>query len=399
MREELSAGPAGGALRVLMVINAHTNQPASLPGAERPIRDYEVYRQVLGATTVDRNTVAASRVASLLARWLGMRAGLVLVALRAVRGIDAVYCDAENTGLPLALLLRRLRPAVRVHVVLHRPEGAFQRLFLQQLRAARAVAGFFVFGPALAERMHERYGIPRAKLDVLPMGVDTDYWRPSPVPPASSGPYVCSAGLEFRDYPTLVKAVAGLDLEVRIAAASPYSKRRNTLDDTALPDNVHRVETDTAGLRDLYASAALVVVPLRDVEFPAGLTTIVEAMASGKCVVVSRSQAQAEVIRDRRVALRAEDARSTAGGLTASLGIDADDDLSGSTGLYTAVGDSDELARALRYLVDHPELRQELGDRARRVAVSCFDHRVVAERLSAVLHRVHETSDPADRTG
>ena len=36
---------------------------------------------------------------------------------------------------------------------------------------------------------------------------------------------ICTAGLEFRDYPTLIEAVRGLDARVVIAAASPWSKR------------------------------------------------------------------------------------------------------------------------------------------------------------------------------
>ena len=49
---------------------------------------------------------------------------------------------------------------------------------------------------------------------------------------------ICSAGLEFRDYPTLVEAVDGLDVRVVIGAASHWSKRRNTAAGTPAPSNV-----------------------------------------------------------------------------------------------------------------------------------------------------------------
>ena len=51
----------------------------------------------------------------------------------------------------------------------------------------------------------------------------------------AEAPVVCSAGLEFRDYPTLVKAVDGLDVRVVIGAASHWSKRHNSAEDAARP--------------------------------------------------------------------------------------------------------------------------------------------------------------------
>jgi len=110
----------------------------------------------------------------------------------------------------------------------------------------------------------------------------------------------CSVGLEFRDYPTLISAVAGLDLELVIAAASYWSKRGNTAEGMPLPANVRVTALDYERLRELYAQSLFVVVPLYNVEFQAGITVILEAMAMGKAVIVTQTRGQTDVVRARR---------------------------------------------------------------------------------------------------
>lgn len=51
----------------------------------------------------------------------------------------------------------------------------------------------------------------------MPYQVDPDFWRAEPV---AEERLICSAGLECRDYPALMQAVAGLDVRVIISAGS-----------------------------------------------------------------------------------------------------------------------------------------------------------------------------------
>lgn len=374
-----------------MLVNE--SRAAALEAAERgerPVRDFESYCAALGADMISRDEVTAHPAAAALAKRFGHHAGLVLVALLAVRKRrpDVLYCDAENTGLPLALLLRVLAPRVRVFMLLHRPEGWVQRL-LFRCGGSAAAAGFFAFGPTVSDRLRERLRVPATKLHVLPMGVDVTFWSRElseavDSPPAEQGRYIASAGREFRDYPTLVKAAADLGVDVRVAATSLYSRRRDTLGDVALPPGVFREDCDTRGLRALYRDAAVVVVPLQDVEFPAGLSTIVEAMAMGACVVVTRSTGQADVIADRRACLRDGSGRATRGGLVHALGA-SDAVMLGHTGFYAPVQGVAELRRLLRRLLEADDLRRDVGRRAHEVVVSYLDNRLVAQRLADVL--------------
>jgi len=95
----------------------------------------------------------------------------------------------------------------------------------------------------------------------------------------SERPLIVTAGREFRDYPTLIDAVVGLDIDVVIASASPWSRRADNARDTDIPDNVTITKLPQYDLRDLYDRADLAVVPLQPVDFQAGITTILEAMS------------------------------------------------------------------------------------------------------------------------
>jgi glycosyltransferase involved in cell wall biosynthesis len=130
--------------------------------------------------------------------------------------------------------------------------------------------------------------------------VDTEFWRPSHVTVDSwrPRPMICAVGQEFRDYPTLVEAVRGLDVDVVIAAASPWSKRADSSAGIDVPDNVSVGGFNLFDLRQLYADAALVVVPLADSDFQAGITTILEAMSMGRAVVCTRTEGQTDTITD-----------------------------------------------------------------------------------------------------
>ncbi len=109
---------------------------------------------------------------------------------------------------------------------------------------------------------------------------------------------ICAVGLEFRDYPTLVDAVRDLDVDVVIAAASPWSKRADSSAGIDVPDNVTVGGYDLFDLRQLYADSTLVVVPLVETDFQAGITTILEAMSMGRAVVCTRTAGQTDTIDD-----------------------------------------------------------------------------------------------------
>ncbi len=246
----------------------------------------------------------------------------------------------------------------------------------------RATIDAVVVHSSLQARLAARtLGLRPDQVELVPYQTDERFWAPRDAPVEQR---ICSAGLEYRDYSTMIQAVADLPVAVVIAAASPWSTFTFEGDERALPAHIRVDSFDYAGLRDLYASSLFVVVPLRDVENQAGITTILEAMAMGKAVVVSHTRGQTDVIRDRRSQSRAFPERSSQPDWAQQLGATADT-ARGHTGIYVQPGDSDELRRAIVYLLEHPEQARAMGANGRRVIEETMGLDLFTRRMAAVI--------------
>jgi glycosyltransferase involved in cell wall biosynthesis len=190
-----------------------------------------------------------------------------------------------------------------------------------------------------------------AQVQLTSFMVDTEFFSTERVEP-NQRRMICAAGLEFRDYDTLVEAVRDLDVEVVIAAASPWSKRTSDVGAEALPTNVTLCKLSLFELRQLYADALFVVVPLRESDFQAGVTTILEAMAMSKAVVCTKTAGQTDVLVD------------------------------GDTGLYVKPGDVKALRSAICSLLDNPTESRRLGRGGRRWVVANADISIYVDRLA-----------------
>ena len=167
---------------------------------------------------------------------------------------------------------------------------------------------------------------------------------------------ICAVGQERRDYPTLVEAVRGLDLDVAIAAVEPVvevprQRRRPGRHRPTSPP----AATTCSTLRQLYADAAFVVVPLEETDFQAGITTILEAMSMGKAVVCTRTPGQTDTIVD------------------------------GVTGLYVPPGDAATLRAAIERLVADPAEADRLGVNGRAWVLEHATLDAYVARLAALL--------------
>lgn len=227
--------------------------------------------------------------------------------------------------------------------------------------------------PPLQRRLVERY-LPRAaavwtqcsamvpilrsewslpEVDFVTLGIDTDFFAEQSWDLA--GPMVASAGEDrFRDHALLVEAVRSVrrqlpDLRLELATALPVE-----VDPTS--DTLH---TGRMGgrMRDLYARSSVVAVALRPTPTGSGLTVVLEALASGRPVVV-----------------------------TGNPGVD-DYVEHGVTGLLVPPDDPEAFAGALRALLLDPARCREMGraaaDRARRE----FTSAAMSARLAPILDR------------
>jgi glycosyltransferase involved in cell wall biosynthesis len=375
--------------RLLMVVGADASKRAA-----GPRRDFAVLAEATAAVLLDRNDVARSPSGRTISRIFGLPAAQAWLAFRRRSDFDVIFTDGEHIGIPLALLLRATRSPVKHITIGHRLSSRKKRLPLALLHAHRRMDRIVVHSRHQREFASQALGIPPMRLALVPYQVDPQFWAPRPT---VHEPLVVSVGLEHRDYRTLVRAATGLDARVIIGAASHWS--RHDFSASALPSNVEVASYDYLALRDLYARAAVVVVPLADVDNQAGVTTILEAMAMGKAVVVTQSLGQTDVVEDRRSPSRGIP-RTRPLSLTRAMAAESGTPVE-PTGFYVPPGDAGALRRAITYLLDHPQEREALGLAARRAAVELYSVDLFASRLHDLIRSVAEAESvgPALRYG
>jgi glycosyltransferase involved in cell wall biosynthesis len=272
----------------------------------RPRKDYVELARLLGATVVDVEHMKhrALLPAKLIAR-LNMPAGQALEAVLLAGRSRPILAWSDRIGVLIALLLKLTFPFARSR---RRPRFVFIAVYIGRrgwkgslLPAVRLHThiDMVITRRTQADTLNRRFGVPLEKLAVEPRPVDDRFWSPRR---GAERQLICAVGWEARDYATLVAAVAALPVELEVAAgtiALPNSPdlRKSVLADLTrfvcgqLPNNVTVTSRSTSELRDLYARARLVVVPLHDVDFDAGSTAITEAMAMGKPVVATQTEA------------------------------------------------------------------------------------------------------------
>jgi len=259
---------------------------------------------------------------------------------------EAIFSNGENIAIPLALLLKFCRMRPRHVTIGHRLSTGKKRLFFTLAKVQRQIDVIFVYATTQLQFAVARLAVPAQQVRLIAFHADDVFFAPqaagdvapqSPSNGHSSEKQICSAGLEWRDYPTLIDAVSDLpNLRVRLAAASPWSKHANETANRQLPENVDARRYEYLALRDLYAESDFVVVPLYENDFQAGVTTLLEGMAMGKAVIVTRTTGQTDVVID------------------------------GETGLEVKPGDSAAWKAAIQRLSEDAALRSRLGAAARQ---------------------------------
>jgi glycosyltransferase involved in cell wall biosynthesis len=442
-RDEANA-PGGGQVRTpgtrtLLVISADVRPElqGEMAAGRYPRKDYFELARALEADILDWPSTNDTLVSRLLARLAGKAVAQAWLAFRQRRRYAVIYTDSERVGIPLALLLKLARVRRTRHIMLsHLLSPWKKRLWFRWGHLHSHIDTIFCHSSLQRQIMLERMRIPASKIALIPYQADQHFWRPmtaeearasmeearanvglstqpaasqSPTPagqetgaapqptsPSHSlsthgegrgeAPMICSVGLEYRDYPTLIEAVRGLDARLEIAAASYWSHHKKVSDEPSLPPNVHIGAHQYLSLRYLYAAARFVVVPLVEVPNQAGITVILEAMAMGKAVIVSATRGQTDTVRDRRNHGYGRVARAVLPGFLDAP--DVPEDLKRlPTGFYVQPGDPVELRKAISYLLAHPEVAEELGRNGRRVVESLMSLDAFVERIAQVIQQ------------
>jgi glycosyltransferase involved in cell wall biosynthesis len=346
---------------VLLTVSGHipADLEQSVAAGRRPRADYVELAAALDADLVDYDTAVAmlGRGGPAVRRLLGPDLTMALACFRERRRRDVLFTDSERVGLLLACLLRvtRRRGAAR-HVMIAHRISAPSKVRLHKLARLRAgIDRVIVYASSQRRFAIERLGYGPDQVVLTPFMVDTEFWRPDAVPTTGdrTRPMICAVGQELRDYVTLAEAVRNLDVDVVIAAASPWSKRHDDTANLDPPDNIEVVRLDQHDLRQLYRDAAFTVVPVVETDFQAGITAILESMAMSRAVVCTRTAGQTDTV------------------------------IQGETGLYVGASDASTLRGAIEGLLADLASAERLGSAARGWVEEHADLELYARRLAS----------------
>jgi glycosyltransferase involved in cell wall biosynthesis len=345
---------------------------------ERPRAIYVEVARALDAEIIDLNFVErrGGRLARLVARRIGIIEGQVLTAFARRAHYRKIVAFADRLGLELALLCKLARSRDDLALVSSRLVTRSKRPYLKTLRVQTQIETIISYSSVQLDLAAEQYGLRRDELHLVLQPVDERFWEPTADEPENLISAVgCISGL--RDYPTLLEAVRGLDVSVELAVGSfivspKHNRGRRRLFETnvpaeTVPPNVtYRFDLPYRELRSLYARSKFVVLPLYDVDFDAGVTSITEAMAMGKAVIATRARGQVDVLHD------------------------------GIEGLYVPPGDPAALRTAIVHLLEHPEEAERMGAAGRAAVLERHRLDDYARRIAElVLHTSDTNKAPA----
>jgi glycosyltransferase involved in cell wall biosynthesis len=217
----------------------------------------------------------------------------ILPSLRTINAADVVFSTVDTVGLPLVLLKRAgliRRPEI-VYTAIGLPERLEQlrgdrmrRLYTQALRNCHAIVAY---AETEADRLRHYLGRD-TRVVFVPFGVDTNAFQP-PENAQTPDIDVLSVGADPRRDFALLEQVAARHPQrtFRIVASHDHAKALNTP-----PPNL-TVETDLAlaQVKGRMAQARLIALPVRENSYSGATTTLLQAMAMAKPVVVSRTAA------------------------------------------------------------------------------------------------------------
>jgi glycosyltransferase involved in cell wall biosynthesis len=398
---------------VLLVINVpEPDMQTRIEIAEgrRPRRDFYELQRVLDADLLFLDAAETSRFARVTRRLIGARiAGRLALAQMAFRrrgDYDIVFTDTDAVGLPFALFLKLSRTSSRSlrHVTLsHNLTSSRNR------RAARGKRALFrsgirshidtmiVHSSAQLALAVETFGMPAERVIRLPYHVDTAFWQPTQAikPDPGNPSTILIPGHECRDYPTMLTALRDLSVDAQITTRAITPEQRDMASRPEWPANLVFHEYDYLALRDLYSRSSFVVVPLLPVDFQAGITVLLEAMAMGKAVVVTGVRGQTDVINDPRGDVRRAVDRETWPGFLDEGEIDTTL-RSSPTGFYVRPEDPGELRAKIEELLADEEQASLLGRNGRDVAQAMFSIEAFAARFATAILGGESGPHPAE---
>jgi glycosyltransferase involved in cell wall biosynthesis/GT2 family glycosyltransferase len=282
------------------------------------------------------------------------------------------YLIVQNSLYGYAALphIKKMLPGITIVDVIHSVDEAWD-----QIGSTAGVAPEIDLRVAMSESVRNRLlavGVPEERILPVRNGVDLERFRPAPLNASSIKNILFAARLDPVKQPLLVAEIAKelsklrprRDFLFSIAGdgpeKEPFERRVRKLG----LDAVFDFRGHVADLGPLYAAADVVILPSRSEGVP---LVILEALASARCVIASNAGSISEV-------------------LDSSCGV-----------LIQHPDAAGEFARSIDFLLDQPELREQMGAAGRRKMEANHDILQTRETLSTLLDHCASVSVSSTR--
>jgi glycosyltransferase involved in cell wall biosynthesis len=240
----------------------------------------------------------------------------------------------------------------------HHPlvSGRVRKIRRRWLRfALRGVDAFPSLSTVVADEIN-RLSPGRNLSRPLPWGPDLDYYPPYSRPRGG----IVSAGRTGRDFETLGEAASSTVSAVTIICptSATNSRFRGFGPNVSVLKHDDPIHFTYPQLIAHYSVARAIAIPMVDQSRLCGLTSLLDALAMGRAVIMTRN---------------------------ALIDIDIESE---GIGFWVDPGDVGGWRRAIRFVEDHPEQVEEMGWRARRLAEDRCNSRRFAENLYEIVTRL-----------
>jgi len=210
---------------------------------------------------------------------------------RSLDGRDTILATGEDIGFTIATAMPRASSRAKLCVLVHNPDRPRIRYMFWRYRLRDRIDCFITSTRHKIDILQKKFGVPTDRLFYIEEQTDVRFFAPGSAGSNKPRPVIGSGGLEQRDYVTLAQATEDMDVDVRVCAMSPNATARADTFPKPIPENMHVGRHDWPELRQLYRDSDIVVVSTKENKYQAGLTTLFEAMACARPVIMTRADA------------------------------------------------------------------------------------------------------------
>lgn len=280
---------------------------------------------------------------------------LALVGLLLRRSFDIVFTMSERAGIPYSGMQKSL-PGRKQFVSMFTSWSMRQERVITTLRLFSAMDNIIVKCSSL-QKHFINLGAHSERIKVIPFGIDHKFFSAANENSPKEDMILAVGETRTRDYAALFEAVSGLPVKLIVAASGLWSAREKSTDlPQPIPENVEVYKKlPRRELRKLYSQARLVVLPVYDLPYSAGVTSLLEAMSMETAVIITRSNGIMDYIVD------------------------------GQTGIVVEQGQASAISEAVMHLLNNPKEASRLAANARQVVEQEFNIDTYVERLASHL--------------